>query len=125
MRKFFDLFSVFTFYFFIWRWLFALIDVAVTTSNASTFRISKPWVFIGAVSAGFHISCVGDISCFECQGAFVATTAWLLSGGCWLATIPSFKCVQIFIFLWIGDPLEGLGCGDKPDIGSKINGVNY
>lgn len=113
------LFSTFTFSFFTWNLLFALIVVAVTACNACSFRVSKPWVFVGALGTGFHVSCVGDVSSFERQSAFVSDVTWFLCCCCWLATIPCFESGQFFVFLWIGDPLKRLCCCDEPNVGPE------
>lgn len=113
------LFSVFAFTFFVWNRLFALIDVIVATSNAGALGISEPWVLVGTFSAGFHISCIGDVSCFERQSAFVANVTWFLRTRCFHATIPGFECVQLFVFLRISDPLQCLCCRYKPNIGPE------
>lgn len=115
------LLCAFAFTFFIGRRLFALINITVTSSNTCAFGITKPWVFVWALSTSFHVSGVSNVSCLERQSAFVSIAAWLLCGCSYLPTVPSFKCRQLLVFLRVGNPLECLCCCDKPNVRPEKN----
>lgn len=107
-----------TFSFFRCCRLFTLINVIVTTRNACAFTITKPWEFIRAITACFHIACISYVAWFVCQSALVTVIAWSLRLSWWLATVPRIKCIEFFCSFWICYPLEGLSCCNKPNIGS-------
>jgi hypothetical protein len=109
------LFSVFTFTFLVdRRGLFALIVETVTSGDAGALGVTEPWIFVGTVSAGLHVSGVGDVSNLERQRAFVAAVAGLLGGGRLLSAIPRVKGAQLLVLLRVGDPLKRLSCRHKP-----------
>jgi hypothetical protein len=114
------LFSVFTFTFLVdRRGLFALVDVTVTSGDAGALGVAEPRIFVWTVSAGLHVSGVGDVSYLERQRAFIAGVARLLGGGCLLAAVPRVECAQLFVLLRVGDPLKCLSCRDEPNVGPE------
>jgi len=116
---------VITFTFFNWSGVFAgaLVNVAVATSDAGSLGVSEPRIFVWAVLAGLHVSRVGDVARFVRKSAFVSAPAWLLSCCRLLATIPGIECVQLLVFLRVGDPLESLGGSNKPNVGPVMKNV--
>jgi hypothetical protein len=101
------------------RGVFALIDVIVTSRDAGALGVTKPRILVGTIPAGLHVAGVGDVACLEREGAFVAGVARLLSSCRLLAAIPCVECVQLFVFLRVGDPLKRLSCRHEPHIGPE------
>lgn len=100
--------------------LFALIDIIIATCNSGALAVAEPWEFVGAIATCLHIACVGDVSGFECQRTLVAIVTWSLRLRCLLSTIPSVKCVELFVALRICYPLESLCRCHKPNVRSKM-----
>lgn len=99
------------------------VDVIVASRNSRSLGVSQPRVLVGALPAGLHVACVGDVAHLVRQRALVGDVARFGCSGLNPLAVPGFNRRQLVQGLRFGDPGQGLSHGNEVNVGTNEEGT--